>query len=130
MKFTSKQKHGKQVNPLKEAHPSAYQLEEVCESDIAAAKKKMFSDLRSCQETSGETVDLLQVIDIENAIAATVLEKAAVEVYVPIVGAKVKAVNNSNKSEEMEQILAALKPDAETRNKTEQEISEQTLCGS
>ena len=61
-------------------HPSYYQLDQVCESDTEAAKT-LITDLKAYEESTGNEVGLLCVLNPEEPTMRTVAEKPAVDTY-------------------------------------------------
>ena len=116
-----KQKHGHTQKERKGKHPSSYQLNDICESDIKAAKK-LISDLKDFEVKTKTKVGCLQVLDPVNPIAP-VNAQVPVGSFIDKMNSDIEKIARSEKSreEKVTEVMNALKVSAEDRDRMEEE---------
>ena len=121
-----KQKPGKVTKELKGKHPSTYQLDEICDSDIKSAKTLIHA-LKSYQEKTGNQVGFLHVLDAQNPIASNDIQ-APVGSIIDSMKQTIQKIARSEKTreEKIEGILEALQVNQEQRDRIERETKEQS----
>ena len=120
-----KQKHGQIQSERKGKHPSTYQLDEICNSDVKAAKK-MICDLHQYETNTNKKVGFLQVLDSDNPVTS-IATQVPVGSIIDKMNETIKTVARSDKTrpEKVGDILEAVNVSEEERNRIESETKEQ-----
>lgn len=122
-----KQKYGKVTKEIKGKNPSHYELDKLCQTDIACAKT-FLADLKEYEEDSGRQVGLLKVIDEHQPLVTSSYEEPKCSQYCSKVvdvleKMKVSAIPMAEKTEK---VLEAMKVLPEQRLQIEKETREQS----
>ena len=121
-----KQKHGKVQPETKGKHPSSYQLDSICASDITAAKK-LILDLQQYEQETERKVGFLQVLDPVNPVCSVQIQAPVGSVIDKMNESLVKIVNSDkSKAEKVEAVFIALNVTPEERDRIEFETREQS----
>lgn len=120
-----KQRHGQNIVHKTGKHPSSYQLDVVCNSDVAAAKR-LITDLQKFEEEQNRKVAFLQVCDIQTPVLSLSIQ-APVGSIVDSLNDKIENIRKSEKTrlEKIDDVIAALRVSEEERDRIEQETRKQ-----